>query len=442
MQAALAQNNEADIILTELGKATTDSSRVGLMNKILYQTNSLSQQERIDYSKKILDLARKHHTKVLESVIIAELGYLVAINGNNFLGSELAFSGLEMAQQHKNKQALGIIYQDLAICFRNDSIKRKQYLYKALPYSQAAGDYFNLSSTLLTLSKYYSSVRFKDSALYYAQRAYELCLSKNVEVNLPHSIIQLASVQYYDLGNKGIALEYMKKALATKYGRENPGVFVIVNTTLAGLFHDLKMPDSALYYNNKAFDKLGKAPFTSYLNVYGVYKKFYSNINSDSALKYYKLCETVKDSIDNMSDSQQQQLLSIKKDLEIEEATKQRQQNIQYALIAMGIVTFIAMFFMFSHSIIVTEKWISFFGILGLLIVFEFVNLFIHPFLERVTHHTPILMLLALVAVASLLIPLHHRIEKWVKEKMTKKNKAIRLANAKKTIEILEGNNK
>jgi len=43
-----------------------------------------------------------------------------------------------------------------------------------------------------------------------------------------------------------------------------------------------------------------------------------------------------------------------------------------------------------------------------------------------------------LVAVASLLIPLHHRIEKWVKEKMTEKNKAIRLANAKRTIEILE----
>jgi hypothetical protein len=50
-------------------------------------------------------------------------------------------------------------------------------------------------------------------------------------------------------------------------------------------------------------------------------------------------------------------------------------------------------------------------------------------------------MLLALVAVASLLIPLQQRIEKWVKEKMTTKNKAIRLANAKKTIEKLENVN-
>ena len=70
--------------------------------------------------------------------------------------------------------------------------------------------------------------------------------------------------------------------------------------------------------------------------------------------------------------------------------------------------------------------------------MFEFINLLIHPFLERVTHHSPLLMLLALVAIASLLIPMHHKIEKWIKDKMTKKNKTIRLEHAKKTIENLE----
>ncbi len=72
--------------------------------------------------------------------------------------------------------------------------------------------------------------------------------------------------------------------------------------------------------------------------------------------------------------------------------------------------------------------------------IFEFINLLVHPFLERVTHHSPILMLLALVAIASLLIPLHHHVEKWIKEKMTEKNKKVRLDNAKRTIEELEGN--
>lgn len=83
-------------------------------------------------------------------------------------------------------------------------------------------------------------------------------------------------------------------------------------------------------------------------------------------------------------------------------------------------------------------KMIEFLGVIALLIVFEFLNLLLHPFLERVTHHSPVLMLLALVCIAALLVPLHHRIEKWATAKLVEKNKKIRLASAKKTIEELE----
>ena len=115
----------------------------------------------------------------------------------------------------------------------------------------------------------------------------------------------------------------------------------------------------------------------------------------------------------------------------------ERKVNIQFAAMAIGIVTFIILFLLLSRSIIVNEKWISFFGVLGLLIVFEFINLFIHPTLVTVTHDSPVLMLLFLVLIASLLIPLHHRMEKWINEKMTEKNKKIRLENAKRTMEKL-----
>jgi hypothetical protein len=95
---------------------------------------------------------------------------------------------------------------------------------------------------------------------------------------------------------------------------------------------------------------------------------------------------------------------------------------------------------LFSRSIIANERLISFFGILGLLVIFEFINLLIHPWLASITHESPVLMLLALVIIASLLIRLHHRLEHWISEKVIKKNKAIRLAAAKKTIRKLEKN--
>ena len=119
-------------------------------------------------------------------------------------------------------------------------------------------------------------------------------------------------------------------------------------------------------------------------------------------------------------------------------AEEQRKQNIQYALIAFGIICFIILFLLFSRTVIANEKWISFFGIVALLIVFEFLNLLLHPFLEGITNHSTVLMLLALVCIAALLVPLHHKLEKWAKTKLVEKNKQIRLTAAKKTIEQLE----
>jgi len=52
---------------------------------------------------------------------------------------------------------------------------------------------------------------------------------------------------------------------------------------------------------------------------------------------------------------------------------------------------------------------------------------------------SPVLMLLILIGIGALLVPLHHRLEKWITKIMVEKNKKIRLAAAKKTIASLEG---
>jgi hypothetical protein len=182
------------------------------------------------------------------------------------------------------------------------------------------------------------------------------------------------------------------------------------------------------------------------LSAAGFLRRAFDSLHKiDSAYCYAKMKDALNDSIFNQNNINKiqamefnEQLRSMEDNAKKAEEALQRKQNIQFALIALGIVSFIILFFLLSRSIIVTEKWISFFGILGLLIVFEFINLLIHPFLEGATNHSPLLMLMALVALASLLIPLHHRMEKWIKEKMTEKNKKIRLENAKKTIEKLE----
>jgi len=104
----------------------------------------------------------------------------------------------------------------------------------------------------------------------------------------------------------------------------------------------------------------------------------------------------------------------------------------------LGILTLLILYLLLSRSFITNAKLIEFFGVIALLIVFEFLNLLLHPFLERLTHHSPIQMLLTLVCIAALLVPLHHRAEKWATTKLVEKNRRVRLAAAKKTIDELD----
>jgi hypothetical protein len=118
--------------------------------------------------------------------------------------------------------------------------------------------------------------------------------------------------------------------------------------------------------------------------------------------------------------------------------TKQWTHNIQLAVLFIAILAATLLFLVLSRSIIVSHRILGFLGVLVLLIVFEFINLLLHPLLQKLTNDSPILMLLSLVAIAAIIVPIHHRLEKWATNKLVEKNKAIRLAKAKKTIEELE----
>ena len=165
---------------------------------------------------------------------------------------------------------------------------------------------------------------------------------------------------------------------------------------------------------------------------------------TDSAYYYARLESAFRDSVFSREKLNKIQSLVFSEQVRMtEETTKkiqekeQRLQNIQYALLALGIITFIIIFLLLSRRHITNTKVIQFLGVVALLLVFEFLNLLLHPFLERITNHSPVLMLLALVCIAALLVPLHHKLEKWATHKLVEKNKQIRLASAKKTIQLL-----
>jgi hypothetical protein len=180
-----------------------------------------------------------------------------------------------------------------------------------------------------------------------------------------------------------------------------------------------------------------------------ILRKIYTHsMEKDSIIYYAQMQIDYKDSVSNQRKAAEfqnltfsQQLREIDEQTKAEEAEVQRKENLQYALIALGVISFVLFFLLLSRSVITNVKVIGFLSVVALLIVFEFLNLFLHPLLERITDHSPVLMLLALVCIAALLVPLHHRLEKWALHRLVEKNKQIRLAAARKTIDKLEKNN-
>jgi amino acid transporter len=57
-------------------------------------------------------------------------------------------------------------------------------------------------------------------------------------------------------------------------------------------------------------------------------------------------------------------------------------------------------------------------GIFSLLFFFEYLTLFLHPTVARLTNHTPIYEILVFVVIAAILIPMHHRTEHWLIHKL------------------------
>jgi tetratricopeptide (TPR) repeat protein len=319
-----------------------------------------------------------------------------------------------------------------------------KYLKELTPIYLSMNDKKSLSYTYNNIGAIYAKTFMPDSGLAYGQQSVNIDYALKDSFHLKSSLSTLAE-NYIARGDYDLAMPFLKKAILI-FKDSSIGFYQYIYNDYAQVYLGMKKYDSSTYYAHQALSfAVQENGISEQLRTYEyLYKAFDAMGRQDSSNKYFRLRAVLKDSLFSVEKvkaieaSGFRSLLRQKEfDTEKRKYKDERKQNIQYALIVLGIVTFILLFFLFSRSIVVTEKWISFFGILGLLIIFEFINLLIHPFLEEKTDHSPILMLLALVAIASLLIPMHHRIEKWIKDKITKKNKTIRLEHAKKTIEQL-----
>lgn len=448
------ENKYVDSLNIALANTTKPLDRFSIIVKIA-ENNLVLNGGVIDSATPIqlLQLAQQLKNDSLLAISYNWAGsYMAFTKGDNTAALEYYFKALPLAQKVKDKRRISSLYFDIALVYfalqnNEEAGKNIRKGGENLPAISSPMYSFMLVQYQRNMAKYYLLVHQNDSALHYTQALTETSVRLK-SLSFQYGALCLNGSAYAQMGDKEMAEVYFKKAKAmTELIQSTFGKLDFFETYIHFLLASNRINEA--HKEAEQLMELGRQNNnnTIKLSAAGFLRQVFDSLHqTDSAYYYSMLKEDLNASIFSQNNINKIQALAFNEQLrEIEdngikaEETQQRKENIQYALIALGIIILLSLYLLLSRSFITNSKLIEFFGVIGLLIVFEFLNLLLHPFLEKITHRSPILMLLALVCIAALLVPLHHKVEKWATVKLIEKNKEIRLTAAKKTIEQLEG---
>ena len=447
LQSSFSQIAGIDSMIQKISLEKDDDKRIDIIYSITMLIGETDPILGLKYGQSLVEYGKKNKDVIAEAYGLSYIGKMYGMIGNFEKGLKEGLEGKKIGETIGNNKLLAItnvltgnIYKYLA------DYPNAIRLYNATGEAAKKANYQEaLTWSFQNLAECYLALNQIDSALMYAQKAYELSQRIKYSDFISYTLINLGSI-HGKMGNNAIAIGYFDMAIDESHKKKLLRQLNRALTAKAEYFHSINQIDSSIVYAKKAIAAVESTDFSNNsIKPAKLLLDIYRKTNVDSAFKYSELFRITNDSLFNAKAIQQTQLMTFEDEIRQEKAAQekikaeqQRQQNLQYALLALGIITFVILFLALSRRHITNTKVIQFLGVVALLVVFEFLNLLLHPFLEKITHHNPILMLLALVCIAALLVPLHHKLEKWATHKLVEKNKQIRLAAAKKTIERLE----
>ena len=408
------------------------------LNKTFDPLYSDSMDSLAIYTEKVINWGKQY-----ESPKIISYGYIAKsyffYRKNDFVQmQEYLLKANHLLDKYPNHFIQGVFYQFMAYLQPTEDLEL-YYCKKAVKEFQKVDKSSILSGeeyvVYTNMGKYYSNMNQFDSALFYTQKAEKLIISKRkpqeylVMINTTYSNIylkqnQLDLAKYYAL----IALKMTEKAKDMQSKEVAWG-------SLARYYDKAGLQDSAFVYYKKVHETVGAGWYRNKVKATGWLYHYYLKKNDNgNILKYSKEYIAANEKIHeleatsqimkiNLSEKQRQD----EKEQLILKEKEEKANTLQLILIAIGILTCFILYLILSRSFIVSQKAIETLGVVVMLIVFEFINLLLHGFIAKITHHSSALMLLSLVVIASIIVPLHHRLEKWTTTKLIRKNKEIRL---------------
>jgi signal transduction histidine kinase len=319
----LAQDHEKDSLLILLANAKEDTAKVNL----LYQLSDLNfgildADSASLLARQGLDLAHSIGYKSGEMKCERSLAFRAWALGDFATAVKLGYSVLEYHASVKDTQNMVFAYGALINSYRDEGDYREalRILSKSADITKSWNKCEWCSVWIAATGSCYYGLKNFDSALYF------LNIALTYSFNHAYGWTLLMTGRTYESkNNNSAALDYFKQSIKALSQENNFKDLAGAYTSIADLYQEQGLTDSAIYFGNKALNLTQKKKFNrEMIGAYQVLSKAYEKINTAEALKYYNLAMEANNNLYNQD--RQRQLLSYQFNEQL------RQQELQQQL--------------------------------------------------------------------------------------------------------------
>lgn len=426
-----------DSLKREIASIQEDTARVMLLNRISFEYSSVSPYDGIQYGVEALMLAQQKKYKRGEARANSALG------ANYFALSDFPnaykywLDALNINEEVGHKEGVANHLHNIGMVFftQKEYDKALDYYNRALAVSKEIGNDKFASNSYTAIGKVYAVQKNYAQSLENHFKSLALDRSSGNKKAMSTDMLNIGSV-YAEQGDFTRALEMLTNSLEIKKEiSDNKGIAEAYNQLGRLYFKQSDMQRSLAYLDSAV--QVGKkiSNLDNLQSNYEYLAKTQENLgNYKEALQNYKEYYSIKDSI--FSGTRKSEIFNLEKKAQLEEKKrleerealkKERLKYIQMAGISLFILILIGGILLLG-KVRIGAGWLEILSTLSVIVLFEFIQLLMHGTIEKITHHDLLLTYLCLLALAAIVLPIHHRFEHWMKKKISAKQ----LVTAKK----------
>ncbi|MEP6466886.1 MAG: tetratricopeptide repeat protein [Parafilimonas sp.] len=423
-----AQKQRFDSLSVKYVSEKADSNKVTLLWQMAEAVNLYNPDSSVAFAQRALYLAKKIKYINGESLSLGVLATAFTRIGNYPKALEFYLQKLELEESRNSPRDLASALINIGILY----VFQEQY-HDALTYYKNADSVIRQNNVTdlryfiyLNLGDVYEKLDQIDSSFKFYNKSLSVAIDMRDTDYTGTSMVGLGHI-YLKKNNLDSALKNYLQAITFLKASDDVDVICEASLGLAKLYGQRKMNDSAAYYATLSFDLAQQSGFESRQLDAAAFLTDYFKETGDikNALKYSEALRVLNDSVYSKEKIRESQVISSNEQLRQNEIAENKikeeeERHAQLQMLMIGI--FIVLFFLITlmlNRVKVHYKIIKFFGIISLLMMFEYILLFLNPWIGRITDHAPIFEILIFVAIASILTPTHHKIEHWLIQRLT-----------------------